>query len=180
MTFCALRKEWVIKMKKLIIVNGTMGVGKTTVCKNLYKKLNNSVWLDGDWCWMMNPWNATEESKIMVQDNITHMLRNFINNSNFECVVFNWVIHMEEIFEIILEKLADLEFELYKITLVCSEDELKKRMQNDKRDDNSISLSLDRLKLYRGMKTNIIDNSNMSIDETVEKIIAIIKSEDLQ
>ncbi len=26
-------------MKKLIIVNGTPGIGKTTVCKNLYKRI---------------------------------------------------------------------------------------------------------------------------------------------
>lgn len=36
-------------MKKLIIINGTMGVGKSTVCKQLLKILAPGVWLDGDW-----------------------------------------------------------------------------------------------------------------------------------
>ena len=33
-------------MKKLIFINGPMGVGKTTVCQHLYKQLPDSVWLD--------------------------------------------------------------------------------------------------------------------------------------
>lgn len=36
-------------MKKLVIVNGTMGVGKSTIVSKLYKELEHSVWLDGDW-----------------------------------------------------------------------------------------------------------------------------------
>ena len=38
-------------MKKLIMIGGTMGVGKTTVSHLLKKELNHSVMLDGDWCW---------------------------------------------------------------------------------------------------------------------------------
>lgn len=63
-------------MKKLIIINGTMGVGKTATSKALYQKLESSVWLDGDWCWMMNPFIVNEENKTMVIDNITHHFRN--------------------------------------------------------------------------------------------------------
>lgn len=53
-------------IKKLIIINGTMGVGKTATSKELNKKLNNSVWLDGYWCWMMNPFTVNDENKNMV------------------------------------------------------------------------------------------------------------------
>ncbi|AJD25562.1 AAA domain protein [Clostridium botulinum] len=53
-------------IKKLIIINGTMRVGKTATSKELNKKLNNSVWLDDDWCWMMNPFTVNDENKNMV------------------------------------------------------------------------------------------------------------------
>lgn len=61
--------------KKLIIINGTIGVGNTAVCSSLYKKIQRCVWLDGDSCWMMNPWPRTisEENKRMVEDNVTHL-----------------------------------------------------------------------------------------------------------
>jgi len=45
-------------MKKFIVINGAMGVGKTAICKELNRRLMNSVWLDGDWCMMMNPWTG--------------------------------------------------------------------------------------------------------------------------
>ena len=67
--------------KKLIIINGTMGVGKTTISKMLYKELENSFWLDGDNCWMMNPFIVNEENKKMVVDNITYILKSQIKSS---------------------------------------------------------------------------------------------------
>lgn len=82
--------------KKLIIINGVMGVGKTSVSKALYKQLDNSFWLDGDNCWMMNPFEVTSENKYMVIDNITYLINNFIKNSKSKHIILNWVIiHMK-------------------------------------------------------------------------------------
>ena len=93
---------------KLVIINGTMGVGKTAVCRELNKNLHNSVWLDGDWCWMMNPFIVNDENKKMVINNITYLLRSFLTNSSLEYIIFNWVIHVEGIFNDILQPLEDL------------------------------------------------------------------------
>jgi len=41
--------------RHLIVVNGPPGVGKSTVCNIVRRRLAPSVWLDGDWCWMMSP-----------------------------------------------------------------------------------------------------------------------------
>ena len=108
-----------------------MGVGKTTICKSLYKIINNSVWLDGDWCWMMNPFEATEYNKKMVINNIGFLLRSFLSNPKYECVIFNWVIHIENIYESILSELQEYNYDLYKITLICDENELRKRINKD-------------------------------------------------
>ncbi|WP_286911026.1 AAA family ATPase [Clostridium sp. UBA1652] len=163
--------------KKLIIINGTMGVGKSTISKALYKNLENSVWLDGDWCWMMNPFVVNDENKKMVEDNIVYLLSNFLRNSSLEYVVFNWVIHEESIFELLLNRLKDFDFELYKITLICSEEVLRNRIIEDfknGRGDRNLENSLKRLELYKNMDTIKIDTSNKKIDETIEKIINII------
>lgn len=166
-------------MKKLIIINGTMGVGKTATSKVLYKKLENSVWLDGDWCWMMNPFIVNDENKEMVLDNITHLLRNFLMNSFFEYVIFNWVIHLEEIFDMVLSKLDGLEFEVIKITLMCNEDSFRKRVSaditNNLREKEALDMGLERIPLYKNMNTIKIDTSDISVLETANKIIKIIE-----
>lgn len=166
-------------MKKLIIINGTMGVGKTATSKALYKKLENSVWLDGDWCWMMNPFIVNDENKEMVLDNITHLLRNFLMNSSLEYVIFNWVIHLEEIFDMVLSRLDGLEFEVIKITLMCNEDSFRKRVSadiaNNLREKESLDMGLERIPLYKNMNTIKIDTSDISILETANKIMKIIE-----
>ena len=75
-------------MKKLYLVGGTMGVGKTTICQQLKSELSNSVFLDGDWCWDASPFHVTEETKVMVVDNICHLLNNFLHCSAYDNVIF--------------------------------------------------------------------------------------------
>jgi len=53
-------------MKTIYLIGGTMGVGKTAVCKELKFFLDNAVFLDGDWCWDADPFQVTEETKAMV------------------------------------------------------------------------------------------------------------------
>ncbi len=165
--------------KKLIIINGVMGVGKTTISKALYKKLDNSFWLDGDNCWMMNPFEVTDENKFMVLDNISYILNNFIKNSKSKYIIFNWVIHTEDIMKDILNKIDSSSVDVYKITLMCSKENLINRINKDiklgLRYEDNIKRSLDRLELYNKMDTIKIDTSNKSIEDMVDEIKVILR-----
>lgn len=167
--------------KKLIIINGVMGVGKTTVCKALYKKLNNSFWLDGDNCWMMNPFVVNEENKKMVLENITYQLNNFLKNLSSEYVLFDWVIPTDKIMKDILDRITEKDISIYKITLMSSKDALLKRIgkdiKNRVRDKDNIKRSLERFDLYKSMNTIKIDTTKKSIDNIVDEIINIINTE---
>ena len=72
------RKPEAPMTKTLYLIGGPMGVGKTTVCRELNRLLPASVMLDGDWCWCANPFQVTPETKRMVLDNICHLLGNFL------------------------------------------------------------------------------------------------------
>ncbi|SHK77170.1 shikimate kinase [Clostridium cavendishii DSM 21758] len=166
-------------MKKLIIINGVMGVGKTTISKDLYKNLENSFWLDGDNVWLMNPFVVNEENKKMVIDNISFILNNFLKNSSTDYVVFNWVIHSENIMKDILQNIKCINFKLYKITLMCSKETLINRIENDinegLRDEDNIRRSLEKLAMYENMDTIKIDTTNKDIDTIVEEIKKIVE-----
>ena len=77
----------------------------------------------------------------------------------------------------ILNPLKDLEFELYKITLTCSEETLRSRILKDKRDENAIERAVQRLKLYQSMDTIKIDTTDISVEEAVNHILQVIGSE---
>ena len=85
--------------KKLTMVGGPMGVGKTTVCQQLKELLPRSVLLDGDWCWDMSPFVVNDETKCMVLQNIAYLLQNFLSGSGVEHVIFCWVMPQQEIME---------------------------------------------------------------------------------
>ena len=93
-------------MKKLVLVNGTMGVGKTTVCSLLLKQLQPAVFLDGDWCWNMNPFIVNDETKEMVLKNISFVLNSFLGCSEYRYVIFCWVMHRPEILADLLSRLV--------------------------------------------------------------------------
>jgi regulator of PEP synthase PpsR (kinase-PPPase family) len=131
----------------------------------------------------MNPFIVNQENKNMVEDNITYLLRNFLTNSSFDYVLFSWVIHSEEIFSQLLERLSDLRFRVVKISLISTEAALKERLLRDLklnlRDEGTIETSLNRLQLYQSMNTNKIDTTNLSVAETADKIIGIIHKEQM-
>jgi adenylate kinase family enzyme len=166
-------------VKKLIIINGTMGVGKSTVCNILLDSLKPSVYLDGDWCWNMNPFVVSEENIKMVINNITHLLNSYLNNSGYEYIIFCWVIPQENIFEQLLEPLNNCDFELYKISLICSETALKSRLeidvQNGIRKVDVIDRSVQRLELYNNMHTIKIDVSDVDPKQTAIEIVKLIE-----
>lgn len=165
-------------MKRLIFVNGTMGAGKTATCTALLNNLNRSVLLDGDWCWMMKPFVVTEETKLMVQNNIIHLLRNFLSCSEYEYVIFCWVMQQESIMDDLLSELGGLEFELYRFTLMISEQALKSRIMGDVkknlRSEDVLERSLQRLPLYETMHTIKIDVSEITALQAAQQIKTII------
>jgi hypothetical protein len=118
---------------QFIIINGPPGVGKSTTCRILAESLPPSVWLDGDWCWMMHPFRplVTEENKKMVISHITFMLHNFLSNPSFHYVIFSWVIPQPDIFDLILNPLSNLVFDLHRYTLLCEPATLVARIAGD-------------------------------------------------
>ena len=85
-------------MKTLYMIGGTMGVGKTTVCQQLKQDLQNSVFIDGDWCWDASPFQVTDETKAMVIDNICHLLNNFLKCSVTYYQFNYWKVRYKELY----------------------------------------------------------------------------------
>lgn len=164
-------------MKRLYVIGGTMGVGKTTVCRRLARRLPNSAFLDGDWCWDMHPFQVTEETRRMVVDNICFVLNSFLRCSAFESVVFCWVMHRQEILDGILSCLDTAGWQVHAISLVCRPEILRARLEGDiaagLRAGDVLARSLARLPLYDRLDTRKLDVSGLTPEQAVDQILTI-------
>ena len=168
-------------MKTLYLIGGTMGVGKTTVCRELKNQLHRSVFLDGDWCWDMNPFVVTEETKAMVLDNITALLGNFLRCSAYDHVIFSWVMHQQSIVDTILGRLDLTDVKVVSVSLVCSREALLQRLYRDVeagiRQPDILLRSPQRLALYDSMNTEKIDTSHATVAQTVQEILRLAQNQ---
>ncbi|MPM16839.1 hypothetical protein SDC9_63221 [bioreactor metagenome] len=162
-------------MKNVLLISGTMGVGKTAVCQILKRKLNRSVLLDGDWCWDMNPFQITDETKQMVMNNICFLLNSFIKCFAYENIVFCWVMHEQSIINEIISRLDVTGCKVHTISLVCSEQALRARLQKDIdagiRTEDVICRSVERIPLYKELRTTKVDVSDITPEQAADGII---------
>lgn len=164
-------------MKRLYLIGGTMGVGKTAASQELKRLLPKAVFLDGDWCWDMDPFVVNEETKAMVMDNICGCLSRFMKCSALENIIFCWVMHQQSIIDEILSRLDLSGWAVTAVSLVCSEEALAQRLQKDIdagiRAPDILDRSLARLPLYERLNTVSIDTTARSAKETAEEISQI-------
>lgn len=164
-------------MKKLYLIGGTMGIGKTAVCQELKLKLDNSVFLDGDWCWDASPFQVTEETKNMVMDNICFLLNQFIHCSAYDNIIFCWVMHEQSIIDRIINNLDKTKCEIKTISLICDEKELRERLSKDiaagKRKPDVIDRSLARIPLFHQLNTIKINTNGKTVNLIAEELARI-------
>lgn len=158
-----------------------MGVGKTTVCQMLKKRLPKAVFLDGDWCWDADPFVVNDETKAMVEDNICHVLNNFIGCTAYENVIFCWVMHRQEIIDGILERLNTGDCRVRTVSLICTPEALRARLLRDVeaglREGGVVERSLERLPLYEKLDTVKLDVSELTAEEAAKRLIEMEEAE---
>ncbi len=161
-------------MKKLYLIGGTMGVGKTAVSQQLKNDLPNSVFLDGDWCWDASPFQVTKETKAMVTDNICYLLNNFLRCSAYENIIFCWVMHEQFIIDSIIERLNADNCDVKCISLMIDEATLRNRLEADVnagiRTEDVIERGIARISKYQSLNTIKIDTVNKTIKQVAEEI----------
>jgi hypothetical protein len=165
-------------IKALVFVHGPNGVGKSTVCKAIYRRLSNSAWLESEWCRMTQPFVLSEETTAMVTDNISHLLRSYLTCSWLEYVVFSYGFHgpRQRIWESVLSGLDDIPYTYAPITLTCDEEENTRRMVSNGRDTARIQRALDNRHLYEALPYPIVDTTQLTIDQAADRVVEVARS----
>lgn len=159
---------------QVIILNGPMGVGKTTVGKRAADRIPGTAFIDGDWCMDIHPFIGNQETRSMAVDNILHMIGNYRKCSVCSMVVLVWLMDDPRVIRAIMEGLTALQVEVKYVTLVCSREKLQRRWKNDHacdwRNDDWLNVSLNSLPGFMAMD-HVLDTSDMSVDQVVDLIM---------
>ena len=164
-------------MKKLYLIGGTMGVGKTSVSQCLKRELPNAVFLDGDWCWDADPFLVTEETKEMVIDNICYLLNHFIQCSAYENIIFCWVMHEQSIIDTILNKVKITDCVVKVVSLMANEETLTERIMKDvdsgRRGADVLERSIARIPFYQSVSSVKVQTDSKTVYEIAKEIVGV-------
>ena len=154
-------------MKKLILLSGSPCVGKTTVGQYLFEQYNNSAYLDGDWCWCVNPFSVEDKRLRNGDKSMSFILSNYLQ-SEFDYVFFTSVVLTDSgIREKILKNIAADDYEVIGFTLTCSEKTLVKR--HDERGDEG-DTNFFWLHLPPYSTDIVIHTDNKSVEEIAQEM----------
>lgn len=160
---------------KVIIINGPMGVGKTTVGKYIADHYPGTAFIDGDWCMDIHPFVGNPETRAMAVDNILHMVSNYQKCSVCSMVVLVWLMDDPQVIQKIMDGLSAMKAEIKAVTLVCDRENLIARWENDLncewRTDEWLNVSLKSLPGFSAMD-HVIDTSDLSVDRIAEMIFS--------
>jgi len=162
-------------MKKFIIINGAMGVGKTATGKKVCDILGRSAFIDGDWCLDIHPFIGNRETKDMAINNILYMSKNYYNCSECDSVVLSWIMSINTVKKI-NSGLSDIDFQIYNFVLSCDKESLTDRWKkdniNDWRNDENLNNSIKSLDDFNNRTECImINTSDLSVEMAAKKII---------
>lgn len=167
-------------MKRLILILGANGIGKTTTSKALLDKYNRSAYIDADWCRAINPFQFTIETKKTVTNNIFCLIRNYLLCDDIDHVIFPYGFHGErkDIFDSVIKKLHNeqIEFELCAVILTCECEENINRMKADGRDEERIKRAIQNTRsIYDAYDYPKIDTTDLTIAEAADQILQLIR-----
>ena len=118
----------------IVILNGSVGVGKTTVAWALSGSLGKSVMLDGDYIGAVHPFEICDEARVTYLYRTLAHLTAFHQKYGYTDFVVNYVFESPESLAELIGYLRPLDGDIHTFWLVCMEDEQRRRILKRKTD----------------------------------------------
>lgn len=167
--------------RRLVIITGQEGAGKTTIVPALLPWVQPGATLDAEQVGQVNPWQFDDAFKTLLWDNVASIVRNFWW-AGYTTVIVGSFINDYVDFERFRARL-DSEVSVYIIQLCASKDVRdRRRIERPKPSSKEWRDDLDRnypedttlRRATAGYRYLRIDNSSLSIAETVDQIRRVL------
>lgn len=154
----------------IIILNGSIGVGKTSVSWKLNELLQPSIMLDGDYIGAVSPFEIYDEKRTeYLYQTMAHLIAFHLENG-YEHFIINYVFENQKELDALIQKLENLELKVFCFWLTCNEKEQRQRILNRNNDQVEWELK-------RGVELNqILEDTarRMFIGKRIETSISSI------
>ena len=161
----------------IIIINGSLGVGKSTTAEELHWKFSKSVCLDGDYIGNVNPFEIYDDERIDHLYRTLELLVKFHQENGYEKFVINYVFESADSLQNLLDLLRPLDLSIHVYWLTCDKEKQAKRIMDRKRDDVDWELKrfvelqdIQRQAAQRGFIGNEIDTTDLTVGEAADRI----------
>mgnify|MGYP000086800215 CR=1 FL=1 len=161
----------------IIIINGSLGVGKTSVAEHLTTKFNRAVHLDGDAIGDVHPFTIYDEVRIThLYRTLAHLIA-FHQKNGYPNFVINYVFESHTSLQKLLDLLRPLDNDVQAYWLTCRAEEQEKRIRARRRDQ--IGWELERFvelqeiqskAAEKGFIGEEVDTTGLSAEEVAERI----------
>jgi gluconate kinase len=119
----------------IIIINGSLGVGKSSVAEALHRKFDKSVYLDGDHIGYVHPFKIYDEQRIDHLYRTLALLIDFHQKHGYNNFVINYVFESAKSLKALRDLLKPLDKSISTYWLTCDEPEQAERIKARQRED---------------------------------------------
>jgi broad-specificity NMP kinase len=169
----------------IIIINGALGVGKTSVAEELHWKFRKSVHLDGDAIGNVNPFEIYDDARTLHFHRTLALLVGFHQEHGYPDFVINYIFENAGQLEQLTELLRPLDPDLHSFRLVCEASELEARVRRRNRDtlDWELKRSPELARIQdeaaeKGFIGKPFDTTGLSAAQSAEEIWRLITGND--
>jgi broad-specificity NMP kinase len=167
----------------IIIINGSLGVGKSSIAEEIQWKFDKSVSLDGDHIGNVHPFEIYDDARI------DHLYQTFANLISFHQTfgyrnfVINYVFESAKSLQSLIDQLHPLDSTIHTYWLTCDKNEQARRIRERQRDNLDWELNrfaelqqIQRQAAQEGFIGIEIDTTQLNLAEVSAKIWMDIKS----
>ena len=124
----------------VIIINGSVGAGKSSTSWELQTKFDKSVMLDGDHIGAVHPFEIYDESRIEYLYETICLLVKFHMRHGYGHFVINYVFESGPALQRLVDMLNGIAGDIHCFWLTCSDEEQEKRISARSRDEKEWEL----------------------------------------
>lgn len=152
----------------IIIINGSLGVGKTSVADELHWKFDKSIHLDGDAIGDVHPFEIYSTERIDHLYRTLELLIRFHQEHGYHNFVVNYVFESPDSLQDLLNLLQPLDTSIHVYWLTCNEQEQARRIRERQR--GNIDWELSRSAELRHIQAKATQDGFIGIEVDTSKL----------